>query len=500
MIPPMSHLPHHLYTGAQVRELDRFTIDSFGVSGTILMERAGTAAFQYLTHRWPKAKSIAVVCGTGNNGGDGYVIARLAHEKGLSVVVYQVGDESHISGDALAAAQRLEGAGLSRQPLEKADLSRLDVIIDAVLGTGLEGEVSDHYRQAIEHINQSGCGVLSLDIPSGLHADSGVALGCAVKAEGTVTFIGMKQGLFTGQGSEYCGELVFANLSVPAEVYEMRPPSAERIDYQRVKHFLMPRLRYVHKGDCGHVLIVGGEQGYTGAVRMAGEAAARIGAGLVSIATRSEHAMVLNAARPELMCHGVETESQFQQLAERATVIAIGPGLGQGMWSQKMLDYALESGLPLVVDADALNLLSQNIQKRDDWVLTPHPGEAGRMLGKAVSEVERDRFAAIDDLANAVGGIVVLKGAGSLIKFADRPVQVCSGGNPGMACGGMGDVLSGIIAGLIAQGLPLSSATSLGVALHAEAGDQAAKTAGERGLLASDLMPWVRRLANPVNT
>jgi len=500
MIPLMTHLPHHLYTGAQVRELDRFATDSFGISGTILMERAGTAAFQYLTHHWPKARSIAVVCGTGNNGGDGYVIARLAHEKNLSVKVYQVGEASHVKGDALAAVQRLEGAGLSPEAFSNPDLSRVDVIIDAVLGTGVEGEVSNYYRQAIEHINQSGRGVLSIDIPSGLHADTGVALGCAVKASGTVTFIGMKQGLLTGQGREYCGELVFANLNVPMEVYELRPPSAERIDYQRVKNGLTSRPRYLYKGDCGHVLIVGGDRGFTGAARLAGEAAARIGAGLVSIATRPEHAMVLNASRPELMCHGIEEEASFQQLAERATVIAIGPGLGQSDWSKKMLGYAFESGLPLVMDADALNLLSQNMQKRDDWVLTPHPGEAGRMLGKAVSEVEQDRFAAIEDLVNTVGGVVVLKGSGSLIKHGDELVQVCSGGNPGMASGGMGDVLTGIIAGLIAQGLVLFEATSLAVALHAEAGDQAAKVAGERGLLASDLMPWVRRLANPANT
>lgn len=496
----MPHLPHHLYTGAQVRELDRFAIDSFGVSGTILMERAGAAAFDYLSHRWPKARNIAVVCGTGNNGGDGYVIARLAHEKGLSVKVYQAGDDAKISGDALAAAQRLEGAGLSPEPLAEPDFSRVDVIIDAILGTGIKGEVSDHYRHAIEQINLSERAVLSLDTPSGLHADTGIPLGCAIKAEGTVTFIGMKQGLLTGQGQEYCGELVFANLSVPAEVYEMRPPAAERIDYQRLRHFLRPRKRYAHKGDCGHVLVVGGESGFTGAARMAGEAAARVGAGLVSIITRVEHAMMLNASRPELMCHGIDNEAQFQQLAERASVIAIGPGLGQTEWSKKMLAYALESGQPLVVDADALNLLSQNTQKRDDWVLTPHPGEAARLLGQAVSEVEKDRFTAIDNLLDSVGGVVVLKGAGTLIKCVDKPVQICSGGNPGMASGGMGDVLTGVIAGLIAQGLDLTSATSLGVALHAEAGDQAAKAAGERGLLASDLMPWVRRLANPTNS
>lgn len=499
MIPSMSHLPHHLYTGAQVRELDRFAIDSFGVSATVLMERAGAAGFSYLTHRWPKARSIAVVCGTGNNAGDGYVIARLAHEQGLQVKVYQVGEESRVRGDALAAAQRLEGAGLVREPLTNPNFSRVDVIIDALLGTGLDGEVSDHYRQAIESINQSGRGVLSLDIPSGLNADTGMAMGCAIKATGTVTFIGMKQGLLTGQGPEYAGELVFANLNVPAEVYEMRPPSAERIDYQRLKSLLSPRPRYLHKGDCGHVMIVGGEKGFTGAVRMAGEAAARVGSGLVSIATRPEHAMVINASRPELMCHGVEAESEFQQLAERATIIAIGPGLGQSEWSKNMLSYALESGLPLVLDADALNLLSHDIQKRDDWVLTPHPGEAARMLGRAVNEIEKDRFAAVDELAATFGGVVVLKGSGTVIKTSAQELKLCSGGNPGMASGGMGDVLTGIIAGLIAQGLDQDAATTLGVVLHAEAGDQAARAAGERGLLASDLMPWVRRLANPNN-
>ncbi|MFO7602192.1 MAG: NAD(P)H-hydrate dehydratase [Gammaproteobacteria bacterium] len=480
--------------------MDRFAIETFKLSGTILMERAGTAAFQYLSHRWPKARSLAVVCGAGNNGGDGFVVARLAHEKGLAVKVYQVGDGAHIGGDALAAAQRLAGAGLTPEALSAADFSRVDVIIDALLGTGLEGEVSGHYREAIEQINAAGREVLSLDIPSGLQADTGVPQGCAVKAAGTVTFIGLKQGLFTAQGSEYCGELVFASLNVPAEVYELRPPAGERIDYTRLKHLLRPRPRHCHKGDCGHVLIVGGERGYTGAVRMAGEAAARIGAGLVSIATRPEHAMVLNATRPELMCHGVDSEVAFQQLAERASVIAIGPGLGQGEWSKKMLAYALDSGLPLVVDADALNLLSQASQQREDWVLTPHPGEAARLLGKAISEVERDRFAALDELVDSLGGVVVLKGAGSLVKSRDQAVRVCSGGNPGMASGGMGDVLTGIIAGLLAQGLVLADAAALGVALHAEAGDQAARAAGERGLLASDLMPWVRRLANPGNS
>lgn len=487
-----------LYQAEQVRAMDQAAIQDHGISGTVLMERAGASAFAALQKQWPQARRIGVICGTGNNGGDGFVVARLAKEAGLNVEVYQVGDAASLKGDALAACQRLQSVDISPEPYAEAkSLSDYEVIIDALLGTGLHGEVREQHAEVIADINQAARPVLALDIPSGLNADTGAVQGVAVKAACTISFVGAKAGLYTGDAPDYCGTLIFDRINVPPAVYQVHSAVAEFIDYDSLKQHLTPRPRITHKGDCGHVLVVGGERGFTGAVRLAAEAAVRIGAGLVSIATRQEHALVLNQTRPELMCYGVTDEAEFQHLAGRADVIVVGPGLGQSAWSQAMLDYALDAGLPLVVDADALNLLSQAPQARQQWVLTPHPGEASRLLGQSSQEIHADRYTAVRQLQQSLGGYVVLKGAGSLIARPDKPTCVCTAGNPGMASGGMGDVLSGIIAGLLAQKLDLEIASCLGVCLHARAGDMAANGAGERGLLASDLMSWIRRLANP---
>lgn len=493
----MSNLPYNLYRAAQVRELDRLVIERFEVSANVLMERAGEAAFNVLKTTWPKAKHLAVLCGTGNNGGDGFVLARLAQEAGIKTAVYQIGDATKLKGDALAAAQRLQNVDITPTPYETQDLSEQDVIVDALLGTGLRGNVSDEWHSIIQTINQSSTPVLALDIPSGLHSDTGMALGVAVRAASTISFIGLKQGLLTGDGPDYCGALHFDDLKAPKDIYNLQPAASTRLDYASFKSLLTPRKRTAHKGEFGHVLIIGGDSGMTGAARMAGESAARIGAGLVSIATRESHAAMLNAARPELMGHGIETEEDFTALAQQATMIAIGPGLRQSEWSHLMFNCALNSDLPLLVDADALNLLAKTPRERENWILTPHPGEAARLLDCSTKELQNDRFDAIQQIQERYGGIIVLKGAGTLVKASHRLIGVCDAGNPGMATGGMGDVLTGVIAGLVAQGLKLSEAARLGVCLHAEAGDEAAKAVGERGLLASDLMPWVRRLANP---
>ncbi|VAX01359.1 NAD(P)H-hydrate epimerase / ADP-dependent (S)-NAD(P)H-hydrate dehydratase [hydrothermal vent metagenome] len=473
--------------------MDQYAIDHLAISGTVLMERAGAAAFELIQMRWPEAKSVVVVCGTGNNGGDGFVVARLAKENGLAVKCMQVGDKANLKGDALAAAQRLD---LEAIPFNAEDCKSADLLVDAVLGTGLEGNVTGERFDVIMKMNESAKPVLSLDVPSGLNADSGHVQGIAIKAAATITFIGNKQGLFIGDGWDYSGERIFNPLSVPLSLYDETQCDVELINYRKLKSILKPRAANSHKGDYGHVLVVGGEAGYTGAARMAGEAAARVGAGLVSIATRPEHACSINGSRPELMVHGVDDKATFEGLAEKATVIAIGPGLGQSDWAKNLMKYAINSGLPLVVDADALNLLSAEPQKNDNWVLTPHAGEAARLLGKSVREVQSDRFATVKALHDEFAGTVVLKGTGTLISAGEMPLFLCIDGNPGMSSGGMGDVLTGIIAGLLAQGLDKLDAASLGVCLHAAAGDLAAKT-GQRGLLASDLMGSVRRLANP---
>lgn len=493
----MSNYQNILYRAEQVRAMDRYAIQQLGISGTVLMERAGAAAFSLLQRHWPQVRTIVVICGTGNNGGDGFVVARLAAEAGLDVRVLLLGDSNHLQGDALAASQRLQSVDIDPVPFDPGLLAQCDLVVDAILGIGLQGPVEGERAAAIESLNQTGLPVLALDIPSGLDADSGEVQGIAVKAASTISFIGRKRGLYTGQATDYCGEIHFEGLSLPTTVYAQQAVEVQHIQYDDYKVLLSPRLRNTHKGHYGHVLVIGGEAGYTGAARMAGEAAARVGAGLVSIGTRAIHAAGLNAGRPELMVHGMEEHTAFHRLAERASVIAIGPGLGQGPWGQRMLNLAMESKLPLVVDADALNILSQAPQKNSKWILTPHSGEASRMLGKSTQEIQHDRFATVTALQQTFDGVAILKGPGTLVAGPEGPITLCSGGNPGMASGGMGDVLTGIIAGLVAQGISLPEAACLGVCIHATAGDAAAKAAGERGLLATDLMSWVRRLANP---
>jgi hydroxyethylthiazole kinase-like uncharacterized protein yjeF len=495
-MPKTDRLPRALYRAAQVRELDRLAIETFGIAGGVLMERAGAAALAVLRERWPAAVDLTVLVGTGNNGGDGFVLARLARAAGLDVRVLQLGERSRIGGDAALQADRYVAAGGAWRDFD-GRLPATDVIVDGMLGTGLERPVAGAWATAIAAANGHRAPVLALDIPSGLHADSGRVLGSAVRADLTLSFIGLKCGMFTGAGPDCCGEVRFDALAVPARVYASQILAARRLDSADLAEHLPRRPRTAHKGHFGHVLVVGGERGLAGAARLAAEAAGRVGAGLVSLATRPEHAAAVVAARPEIMACGIDAPADVDALLARATVVAIGPGLGGGAWGQGLWDRALDSGLPLVVDADALNWAGTAGVRRADWVLTPHPGEAGRLLGRSVAAVQADRFAAAEALVARFGGCAVLKGAGTLVQSASaRPPGVCGAGNPGMASGGMGDVLTGVIAGLLAQGLEPEHAAELGVCLHAAAADAAA-VQGERGMLAGDLMPALRRLANP---
>jgi len=489
-------LPEALYTAAQVRELDRVVIEERKIPGAKLMQRAGEAAFDLLRTRWPRARRIVVVCGPGNNGGDGYVAARLACEAGLAVLALSLGAAEKMQGDAGTARKQCKSAGVSIKNFQADLLAGHDVIVDALLGIGLERVVEGEWRAAIEAINQSRIPVLAVDVPSGLHADTGRVSGAAVRANATMTFIGLKAGLFTGAGREHGGEIFFNDLDVPPDIYAKVPALVQRLTETSLHGLIPGRRRDMHKGDAGHVLVIGGDRGMPGAARLAGEAAYRAGAGLVMLATHPEHAAHISAARPELIVHGVASAEELRPLLARADVIAVGPGLGRGEWGDALFGAALDTKLPMVVDADALNTLAADPLMHMDWILTPHPGEAARMLGMTKEEIQADRFAAAHELVASFGGVCVLKGAGTLVaSLYDGVVSVCDRGNPGMASGGMGDVLTGVIAGLRAQGLISPVAARLGVWLHAAAGDDAAGS-GEIGILASDLLPHIRNRLN----
>ncbi len=489
----MSHLPYTLYSVAEVRELERIAIEEHGIPGIELMNRAGAAVFDQLCCRWPAARKIVVVCGAGNNGGDGYVVARLAHVAGFAVTLVALRDPAMLTGDAKTA---WGAARLSAVTFDPILINNADVVVDAIFGTGLDREVSGEWAAAINTINTSGVPVLAVDIPSGLHADTGRVLGRAITAQATVSFIGLKRGTFTGEARDCCGAILFDDLGLPEAVFKQQPSSLQRIDWLRLKPLLPPRRRTAHKGDFGHLLIIGGNHGMAGAARLAAEAALRVGSGLVTVATHPEHVAAMAATRPEVMWRGVETAADLLPLLQRATVVAIGPGLGQDGWAQQLFNSAVESGLPMVVDADGLNLLARQPFKKGGWILTPHPGEAGRLLQCSAAVINQDRFHAVSALSQQYGGVVVLKGAGTLVTDATGEIEVCSGGNPGMASAGMGDVLTGVIGGLLAQGLNLNQAAQCGVALHAAAADDAAAVAGERGLIAMDLMSSLRTLIN----
>jgi hydroxyethylthiazole kinase-like uncharacterized protein yjeF len=486
-----------LYTAAQTRELDRIAIEDCGIPGIRLMSRAGRASFEVLLAQWPQPEHIHIFCGTGNNGGDGYIIAALARTRGIPVTVYQLGDAASIVGDAATARNQAIADGVEVQAFSDVVAPASGVVVDALLGTGLSGDVRAAYRTAIDGINNSGLPVLAIDIPSGLCSDTGRVLGTAVVANHTVTFIGMKRGLLTAAAPACTGDLHFAGLEVPDTVYAQIAADCRHLDLSTCLQFLPVLPRDAHKGLLGHALVVGGDTGLGGAAVMASEAAARCGAGLVSAATRPEHVAALLARRPEIMTRGVSGGNDLQALLDKPDAIAVGPGLGNSPWSEQLLQRVTEKDVPLVVDADALNLLAEGRvvenPRRNNWILTPHPGEASRLLQCSSADIQSDRFAAVRQLQKRYGGVAILKGAGTLICAGDV-VYLSSYGNPGMASGGMGDVLSGVLVGLLAQGLEPLHAACLGVCLHGAAADRAADADGMRGLLATDLLPQLRHL------
>ncbi len=495
ILKPMP-LPIALYSTAQVRAIDAHAIEVLGIPGYTLMKRAGEAALRYLRQRWPTAHRIAIVCGGGNNAGDGYVLARFAQAAGLTVAVLSALAPESLRGDARQAHDDFKASGGSVRPFAPELLSEGDVIVDALLGTGLRGAVKPDFVQVIRAINGTDRPIFALDIPSGLDGDTGVPHGDTIRADCTVTFVGLKTGLFTGDGPEFAGTVSFDDLELAPPDSAMFKPRLERIVEADIQRALPRRRRAANKGDFGRVVIVGSGTGMPGAARLAGEACLRVGAGLVTVAVAPENVAAISSGRPELICLPLTDPSALSEAVDRADVLAIGPGLGRTAWARTALDIVLRCEKPVVVDADALNLIAETkTRARSDWILTPHPGEAGRLLGIPTSDIQGDRLAALDRLTERYGGTVVLKGAGTLVGYHGRTPGLCERGNPGMASAGTGDVLTGAIAGILAQCRDTWLAARVGVLVHAMAGDAAART-GERGLLAGDV---ARELHNCVN-
>ena len=480
-----------LYDTPTLRGLEQRANAASG-DATILMQRAGSAAWRELLRRWPAAQSILVVCGTGNNGGDGYVMATQALVAGRTVSIVRMAPPNR--EPAIHACNGFETAG-GQCSVFDGDLPNADILVDGLFGIGLERAPDAASTALIDAINACGCPVLALDVPSGIDADRGDAPGAAVRADCTLQFLGAHAGLATGAALDHRGALAVDPLGVDLTNVE---PTAHALGARALRNWLRPRCSNSHKGDNGHVLCIGGDAGSGGAIALCADAALRCGAGLVSVATRAAHVVALLARRPEAMVAAVETIDALTPQLARASVVCVGPGLGTGGWGERLLAAALACGKPLVIDADALNMLAtQPGALHPDTILTPHPGEAGRLLGVGADVVQSDRYAASARLVERFGCVVVLKGAGTIVRAPGRRPRVIAAGNPGMAVGGMGDLLTGVIAALRAQGLDAFDAAACGALLHAVAGDAAAADGGERGLLPSDLLPHLRRLSNP---
>lgn len=471
-----------LYAHTALRELEQRANAHAGMEEDGLMRRAGQAAWRQLLQTWPQAQRITVLCGPGNNGGDGWVLAKHALDSGRDVRVVQLGDDAPRTLLAGQMAEEYRQAG-GRSELWNGRLPASEVLVDALLGIGCNRALTGDLASLVQAANASSLPILALDVPSGVDADTGNVPGSAIIAAHTIQFLVAHAGLATGAALDYVGQTSLATLSVPEACFIGLAPAAERLQPSRFAR----RRRDSHKGRHGHVLAIGGDHGTGGAILLTAEAALRSGAGLVSVATRPEHVPVLMTRRPEAMAHTVDDANDLMALLDPVDAFALGPGLGQADWGRMLFDAAIAIQKPCVIDADALNLLADAPRRLPFAVLTPHPGEAARLLGVDTASVQADRYAAARQLAEKFGCVVVLKGAGSLIAAPGHVTRVCLMGNPGMASGGMGDALTGVIATLLAQGYAGFDAASMGVWLHARAGDRAARS-GEIGMLASDLI------------
>jgi len=502
-----------LLTAEEMRELERRTIDEVGLPGIVLMENAGRAAAELLYRRFAALRPgpVLVLAGRGNNGGDGYVIARHLINDGWRVRTLVLAEESRVGGDAATNLRALQRSGgeVAFAP-DEVRLKRLlaagkksRLLVDALLGTGLSAEVGGHFGIAIDWINAAGLPVLAVDVPSGIDATSGRVLGRAVKANLTVTFACPKLGHVLYPGADLCGELATVDIGIPASLLARCPGKQILSDAAEAASLLPPRPATGHKGTFGHLLVMAGSAGKAGAAALCAEGGLRSGAGLVTAAAPATVQTILAGKLTEAMTEALpevdgalslQALETLRRLCDGKSALAVGPGLGLGEEARALVRRVVrEFPLPLVLDADGLNAVADRpalLRERaaGTTILTPHPGEMARLCGCGIAEVEADRIGVARDFARRYRVVLVLKGARTVIARPDGRVWINGSGNPGLASGGMGDVLTGLVGGLLAQGQTPAAAAVLGVYLHGRAADRLRERLGEAGMVAGDLL------------
>ena len=504
-------------TAAEMRQIDQDTIEGIGIPGIVLMETAGNAIVSAIERHYPTCKRVGIFAGKGNNGGDGIVIARQLAHLCRDVHLFLVSPSDNFTGEADTNLQIAKNLGLrideilteTAQSVALNHITRCDLLVDAIFGTGLRGEVREPIATLINVINNLSIPILSVDLPSGLDADTGNSLGTCVKADRTVTIGLPKRGLLVHPGAELAGKLEVVDIGFPQQVIDTQSIKANWTTTAAASKWVPPRPPASHKGTYGRVLVVAGATGMTGAAALASKAALRAGAGLATLATPKHLNPILEGLLPEVMTLPLpETDAGSLAVAGLSTilgfaektkaVLAIGPGLSQNPETVTLVqqlvreNQAQRLGLRMVMDADGLNALAQareHISLLDaEAVLTPHPGEMARLTNTAVRTLEADRISTAQHFASEHGITLVFKGAPTVTGTPNGNVWINSTGNPGMATGGMGDVLTGVIAGLMAQGVSSERAAVLGVYVHGLAGDIAAEKSGMHGLIASDVL------------
>lgn len=502
-----------LLTSQQMKDIDARTINEYGIPGIVLMENAGLRTVEVIEEILQDAsgKSVVVLAGRGNNGGDGFVIARHLINAGVQVTLFVLGKSSQLTPDALTNYRILERMNADIYSLYKEeDLDRLmlyllssDLVVDAMYGNGFRGSLNDFESRVVTMVNWTRLPVVSVDIPSGLEADTGRVHGEAVRATHTVTFALPKIGLILEAGQEYAGTLSVADISMPRTLLEDPDLKNHLITEDMIAKYIKPRPAESHKGTYGHALVVGGSTGLTGAVVMAAGAALRSGAGLVTAAVPESLLPLVETALIEVMTTplaetgnaeiALEALPALENLLGTVSVCAIGPGMSGYKEANAVIRFILErAGIPVVIDADGLNALAGDTailkHRQVPVVLTPHPGEMARLTGKTISEIQNNRLEIARCYAQEWGVTLVLKGNKTVVADPSGNTYINITGNPGMATAGSGDVLCGIITGLIAQGLKAHQAAVTGVYLHGCVGDHAAGSRGQRGMIAGDMV------------